>query len=221
MGAPRVGEPLPRPSASFFSAMTPDRDLEALILAARDGNAFAQTRLYDRFAPGVRGLLVRLLGPDAELADVLQDTFLSVFRGLPRLDSPYAFTSWLTQVAVMQARMALRSRRRRWWLELFPPDELPEAPAAGTGVVDQALRELYAILDTLPADARLAFSLRFIEGYTLEEVAELCGYSLATAKRRLAEATTVVHARARAALHLREWLDESVDGSRQGGPHAS
>ena len=52
----------------------------------------------------------------------------------------------------------------------------------------EALDHSYAILDTMPADERIAFSLRFIDGMELTEAATACGCSLATIKRRLAKA---------------------------------
>jgi DNA-directed RNA polymerase specialized sigma24 family protein len=44
------------------------------------------------------------------------------------------------------------------------------------------------LLDSLPAEARVAWSLRYIEGETMPRVAELCGCSLSTAKRRVGDA---------------------------------
>jgi len=51
-----------------------------------------------------------------------------------------------------------------------------------------ALSELFGVLDQMPTDLRLAWSLRYMHEETVESVAELCGCSLATAKRRIAAA---------------------------------
>jgi RNA polymerase sigma-70 factor (ECF subfamily) len=62
------------------------------------------------------------------------------------------------------------------------------------------LAKVYAVLDALPSDERVAWSLRHVEGERLERVAELCGCSLATAKRRIA------------AAHQRIAVELEVDG---------
>ena len=53
----------------------------------------------------------------------------------------------------------------------------------------ETVRRVYAILDRLAADLRIAFTLRFVERHSLAEVAALTGCSLATAKRRISRAT--------------------------------
>ena len=50
-------------------------------------------------------------------------------------------------------------------------------------------RTVEAALDTVPADARIAWVLRYLEQEPLEDVARICGCSLATVKRRI----TVAH----------------------------
>ena len=71
-------------------------------------------------------------------------------------------------------------------LELRDPDISPERRAL--------LTRVYQALDQLPVDHRLAWTLRYVEGEKLERVAERCGCSLATAKRRIAAAHTRIQA---------------------------
>ncbi len=56
------------------------------------------------------------------------------------------------------------------------------------------LTRVYEVLDRVSVECRLAWILRYIEGEKLEEVAERCGCSLATAKRRIAAAQTYIQA---------------------------
>jgi RNA polymerase sigma-70 factor (ECF subfamily) len=98
----------------------------------------------------------------------------------------------------------------------LPSDELPDvqASAAPPEVLD-ALRATYAALDKLPADERIAFALRFIDGMELTEVAAACDTSLATIKRRLARAGARFEVEARKHPVLEAWLE---GGSRWGNP---
>jgi RNA polymerase sigma-70 factor (ECF subfamily) len=57
------------------------------------------------------------------------------------------------------------------------------------------LRAVYQVLDDMPVDDRLAFTLHHIEGETVEVAAQLCGCSLATFKRRVARAHRLIKER--------------------------
>jgi RNA polymerase sigma-70 factor (ECF subfamily) len=70
----------------------------------------------------------------------------------------------------------------------------------------EALRALYTILDDLPADERIVFLLRFLEGMGLRETAEACGVSMATIKRRLSRAEELFVPKAKNHPLLSEWV---------------
>ena len=123
---------------------------------------------------------------------------------------PSALKPWLSRVAALTARKALRTRSRRAWLRLFTnaaqerrwePAELGSDPEAR-----QALRESYVLLDELPVDERIVFALRFIDGMELAEVAAACQVSLATVKRRLQRAERRFVGRATQRPVLVEWM---------------
>ena len=57
------------------------------------------------------------------------------------------------------------------------------------------LRAVYRVLDDMPTEDRLAFSLHTIEGETMETVATLCGCTYATAKRRVSRAQRLIEER--------------------------
>src|SRR6185436_18247841 len=106
----------------------------------------------------------RILGFHRDLADLHHDVFVRALSSLPRLEDPAALKGWLTMIAVHVAHTAITRRRRRSWLWFLPHDELPEvASSAASGEVRDALRATYAVLETLPADERIAFALRFID----------------------------------------------------------
>jgi len=82
-------------------------------------------------------------------------------------------------------------RRQRWLIavNLSQPPDFEQLPSRGASPEEQALlRSLFATLDTLPVDDRIAWSLRHIQGETLPEIARLVGCSLATVKRRIQRA---------------------------------
>ncbi len=145
---------------------------------------------YRRYARYVAAVALRLIGRDDEVDDVVQEVFLTALRKLGGLRDPEAIRGWLATVTVRVAGRRLR-RRRMWAFFGVSPSEGAYEEVAATGATpeDRALlARVYAVLDGLPVGERIAWTLRHVEGERLEQVAALCGCSLATAKRRIAAA---------------------------------
>jgi RNA polymerase sigma-70 factor (ECF subfamily) len=157
----------------------------ALVASAIAGNERAFATLYRRHARYVAGVVYRLMGSDAELDDVVQEAFVDASRALASLEDPAGLRGWLATIAVRRVHKRFEKRRRWRWLVVH-------LEHVGTHVSEPRAREpvdaLYEVLDTLPPDLRVPWSLHAIEGETLPEVAKLCGVSLATVKRRIADA---------------------------------
>jgi RNA polymerase sigma-70 factor (ECF subfamily) len=170
-------------------AAQPYADDAELVAALRRGETRARTILVERYEPLVERLVAGALGIDAEIPDVVQDVFVAVLEGIHNLKDAAALRSWIATLTVFTARGRIRRRRRWRWIRFVAPEEVPEVPvAAPQGETSEAVRATYAILAKFPADERLAFSLRFVSEMQLTEVADACGVSLATVKRRLARA---------------------------------
>ena len=183
----------------------------ALADGLRRRDPVALATWYDRFALDVMRVLSRILGPDPQLPDVHHDVFVRALGSLGTLEDPSALRSWLIAVTVHTARTVLARRARGRWLRFLSWRDLPEVqvtPATAESV--EAVRQVYEVLDELTADDRLVFALRYIEGMELLEVADSCGVSLATVKRRIARAQGRFLIRARRYPALREWLDKEV-----------
>jgi RNA polymerase sigma-70 factor (ECF subfamily) len=145
--------------------------------------------LFRRYAPYVAAVAHRLLGRDEEVDDTVQEVFLAAVRGVHAVRDPAAIRGWLARIAVRAARERLRKRRMRSFFGLDDPVAYESVVDAGASSEQRALvARVYRLLDGIPADQRIAWALRYIEGEPLESVAVLCGCSLATAKRRIAAA---------------------------------
>lgn len=164
----------------------PDDAEVARRLKARDPKAPAL--LFDRFGALVDRVVIRILGATPDHDDRVQETFIEVIRTIDALRDERAFKSWVTTIAVRTARAELRRRRVRRFLTLWREPDPPEVPVEDDPSGREALRVVYAILDGLPIDERIAFVLRHIHGEELSAVALLSECSLATVKRRLARA---------------------------------
>jgi RNA polymerase sigma-70 factor (ECF subfamily) len=156
---------------------------------------FEQT--YRRYARYVAAVVLRLDPGVPDLDDVVQDVFLAAASGLRRLRDKNATKAWLATVAVRMVRRRLQLRRMWRWFGIGE-DDRPPAPLVdgGSNPVDRLLLgAVYEVLDSMPVDDRVAFVLHHIEGEKLEEVAQICRCSLATAKRRIARAQQAIDQR--------------------------
>lgn len=162
----------------------------ALVVAARAREAWAREALFRRYAPMANGMALRLMGRDADVDDLVQETFASALRYLDRLENPHAFASWLGSIVVRTSCKVLRRRRIARRIGLRHSDSIDvDALVSREAPPDVAaeLRAIYAIVDDLPANVRVPLLLRRVEEYSLDEIARLIGSSLATVKRRIAE----------------------------------
>ncbi len=157
----------------------------ALVERARQADQAAFAALYQRHARYLAGVVYRLMGDDAELDDIIQETFLQASSALSGLLQPELVRPWLVTIAVRRVHRHLARRRRRWFLFV-------SLAQIGARVSDPADRcevdDLYDALDRLSKDLRVPWVLHRIEQFSLVEVAHACSVSLATVKRRIAEA---------------------------------
>jgi RNA polymerase sigma-70 factor (ECF subfamily) len=190
-------------------------DDTALVQGLLADNPGAKVALFNRYASDVERLITHLIGLDRELADILQEVFIQALASIRKLRDPAALKPWLMRIAAHSARRALRNRTRRAWLRFFvdAEDEARSEPVA-IGIDPEAretLRAVYAVLQRMPADDRIAFALRYIDGMDLTEVAAACSVSLATVKRRLRRSEDRFLKSARSHSLLERWVKE---GSR-------
>lgn len=182
-------DPRPRPRLVRISPPAADGELSRAELLRLEpaGGRLSLEEAFRRHSAAVASIGFRILGSRVEAEDLVQDVFLRARRWLDRIEEPAALRGWLTVVAVREARHRLRVRRMR---AMFGLDDAPRYAAVADSSASPheraLLAEVYRLLDTVTIEGRLAWTLRHVQGMTLPEVAEHCGCSLATAKRRIA-----------------------------------
>ena len=165
-----------------------DAELVALL---RGGHLEAFETLYRRHVAFAINLAVRVQGSAVDVEDLVHDAFLKAHERIAELREPAAFRSWLGSIVVMFVRGRLRRRRLLGSLGLGHGEavDMDVVASAQAGPEARAqLAQVYALLQTLSTDDRIAWTLRVIEHQALEDVARLSDCSLATAKRRIARA---------------------------------
>lgn len=155
-----------------------------LVRALRAGEPEAPALLWARYSPSVGRVLTKALGPCLEIEDLTQEVFLRVFRRLFALRDPSALRPFVLAVAMNVLKWELRRRWVSRKIRLSGTGTLPDMESTSVDAeARQALRRCYRIFEDLPTKERMAFVLRYMEGMTIEEVAEALAVSVSTAKR--------------------------------------
>ncbi|MCC6551816.1 MAG: RNA polymerase sigma factor [Polyangiaceae bacterium] len=176
-------------AAATGVASLPDAQLVALGVRGEMG---ALEVLYRRHAAFAIHLATRIEGSARDVEDIAHDAFLRAFERLGDLSDPSAFRSWLGSIVVHKVRSRMRRARLLSLLGMGKSSEPVDLDALASSDASPHTRaqiaQIYALLQTLPADERIAWILRSVEGHDLETVARLTDCSLATVKRRISRA---------------------------------
>lgn len=167
------------------------REDARLLAEVAGGDQRALAALYERRGGVLYSLLVRMLGNEAEAQEVMQDTFVQIWRNAPEFDATKsAPLAWMIMIARGRARDRLRARSRRAAREAayenemlaVEPDATSGARHAEDGELATACRDA---LNRLPESQSRALDLAFFRGWTHEEIAGALGEPLGTIKARI------------------------------------
>jgi RNA polymerase sigma-70 factor (ECF subfamily) len=174
----------------------------ALVAELRAGSEEAFAWLIARYHQPIYSLLARTVQDRADAADLAQEVFVKVFRGVGNFHGESSLRTWIYRIALREA-----SNQRRWWARhkqqevpieqemtdgdsscpvrlkemLVDPSESPYDAA----VHAENRARIEAALAKVPEPFRTTLILRDIEGFVYEEVAEMQGVNLGTVKSRL------------------------------------
>ena len=148
-----------------------------LVRRARDGDDRAFSDLYERYARMIHGLLLARV-PRLDVDDLVQDVFLTAWRGLGSLRDPAAFGGWLSRIA----RNSATDFHRRDVDAVELPDDLQARDGTAAGV---EARAVLATIRELPDAYRETLILRLVEGMTGPEIADRTGLTPASVRVNL------------------------------------
>ena len=169
-------------------------DAEAVLPRLRAGDPEAQEALFRAFEAPVYSLARRICRTTEDAEDVLQETFIEVFRSIGQFRGQGSIWGWVRTVASSKALMRLRRNKYR------DTDDLVD-DVAPMKREDPALRmDLEAALERLSETSRAVVWLHDVEGYTHEEIAAMMDRTASFSKSQLA----------RAHIRLRKWLGEEA-----------
>ncbi len=162
-----------------------------------DGEEQAFTELVRRYERRLQNFVFGTLGDRERAEDLIQETFIRVYRHLDRFDQSRKFSTWIYTIAGNLAKNELRNRSRnpvvlfqalmKNWEADFRPLEWEDPKTRPDDLYRRrALREkVHEAVRKLSEHHRVVFVLRELHGKRYEEIAEITGCSLGTVKSRL------------------------------------
>ena len=162
--------------------MTPDLDEDALMTRIAAGNEEAFRLLVVRWERDVLSFLIHMLGSVEEAEDLVQDTFVQVFKKAASYRPSGMFKSWLFKIAGNLARSRLRRRKILGWVRFDPV--IHDSGGSGRGPdenleQDQRVAAIQAALCRLPDRQKQAMVLHRFQGMRYKEVATAMGTTVA------------------------------------------
>jgi RNA polymerase sigma-70 factor (ECF subfamily) len=180
-------------------SLVPSEDsVPSYVRKAIAGDSAGFRELYLRHKRDAARLCHRMVGPRADLEDVIQEVFIQVFRSLSGFRGESRFSTWLHRVTVNVCLMYLRAQQSR--PQVNRSSQVPEQPTAETdspasgAATAQRLRALYRILDSIAEKKRTVFILHELEGVSASEIATIVGAPVLTIRTRLFYARREVYA---------------------------
>ena len=178
-----------------------------LVDRCMDGEQAAARELFRAHQGRVHATLFRVLGANRDMDDLMQETFIQVFRSLKSFRGEARLATWIDRIA---ARVAYRylSHKKGQAPAVALEDEMagPGIEPADRMLAREGVRRFYGVLGELGPAARIAFTLHEVDGRSVAEVAEIVGTSVTTAKLRIWRARRALMKRAAADAVLAEFM---------------
>jgi RNA polymerase sigma-70 factor, ECF subfamily len=164
-------------------------DEKRLFSRVANRDAGALRTLYDRHASRALAIAVRILRAQSEAEEVVQETFLELWKRAPDFDPERgSASSWIASIARSRSIDRLRSRgSAERTVRTMSDESLAELPPSPLENVEQRLwrEKIQAALATLPPEQRLVLEQAYFEGLTQREIAAKTGEPLGTIKTRV------------------------------------
>jgi len=166
---------------------------ERLALRCLLGEPAAFDELIARWHGGIWRYARRMTGRDDDADEVVQDVWLRVVRGLPKLQEPARIRAWIFGIARRVLMDRLRARYTSPTIADIELDTIGHAPAEDD---DLRLRigEMEAALAALPVIERDVLALFYLDELSIAEVAAVAGVPVGTVKSRLFRARQLLRA---------------------------
>lgn len=166
---------------------------EDLILQFQEGNVYAFEQIVNRYKDQLVNFAFRFLGDIEDAEDIVQETFLRVFRKKKAYKNVAKFSTWIYTITGNLAKTELRRRKRRKLLSISSLGfedkdfELPETKKGPEENVDDLLQSgvIQKAIDSLPDKFKEVIIFRDLQELSYEEISKIVKIPLGTVKSRV------------------------------------
>jgi RNA polymerase sigma factor (sigma-70 family) len=150
-----------------------------LVRLCKKGDEKAQYRLYGLYSKAMYNIAVRMCGDNETAEDILQDSFVTAFSEIEKLNDEKAFGGWLKKIVINRSIDEVRKQKRSYSFDVISDhhSEIAEEIDENTDV-----ELVHHLIKRLPAGAREILVLRALEGFRFAEIAEKLEITESTAK---------------------------------------
>ena len=163
----RRTSPLSASNSETGAASWTEQEAAEVVEACKNGDPFAQRRLYEESHQNVYRLAVRMVGIQ-DAADVTQQVFLQAFRKISQFSGKSQFGTWIYRVAVNESLQYLRKAKRSK-MQVLEQEPIDRSPNGNDNIGNKELLE--QALAQLEPDLRSTFLLRETEGLSYDAIA--------------------------------------------------
>jgi RNA polymerase sigma-70 factor (ECF subfamily) len=166
--------------------MVLERSERELVEACQRGEREAFRALFEAYKDKVYSVALRFSGDEAVAMDIAQDTFLKLFSSIREFRGDASFTTWIYRLVV---NSCFDHRRKSWRLIPIADELVARLRAPGdslNAMLESEMRSrVRAAVEKLPPDLRMVIVLRYTEGLSYEEIADVANCSAGTVASRL------------------------------------
>lgn len=163
-----------------------------LVLKCQKYDEAAFREIVNRWEPRLYYYLRRIVENENDVWDVLQETWLVVFQNIQKLQDPLKFPTWLYRIGHNKAVSLLRKENRYAQITKEQIANHYENDTSISVVKEQA-ELVHKLLGKLKLAHREIITLYFLEGFSINEMAQIIGVSEGTVKSRLYYAKHKLH----------------------------
>ena len=163
-------------------------NLEDIIAGCRKGKRRAQDALYRQYSGLLYGVCPRYTRSGQEAEDILQETFVKIYRHIGKYSMDKSFEGWIRRIAINTAITSYRKNLKHAYQEDITDPTFAKYDVDDTGDCDYTREELLTCIQALPDGYRTVFNMYVVEGYKHKEIAEMLDIDINTSKSQLSRA---------------------------------
>ncbi len=158
----------------------PNAEERTLIKGCLKGNQSAQMKLYNKYVQAMYNIVIRMHPHPMDAEDILQDSFVKVFRNLSSFNGESTLGAWIKRIVINTCLNFLRKNKRLSFIQMEGAGEFSEEMEEKGTSIDMA--SIHHAIKQLPEGCRVIFSLHLLEGYQHKEIAKILDITESTSK---------------------------------------